>query len=354
MMPMMPAIVLTAPVEAQPAAVAPLVISRGSMDAGSYQAFPDMCRLKNGDIVAVFYAGFGHVSLPSEPDWPKGGRICLVRSRDEGKTWTLPRTIYDDAADNRDPHITELPDGRLALTFFSLIRNNSAPNNFEGTGVKIAYSHDGGNTWDTEAQTLTEPGAKWYCSAPVRVLPSGTWLLGVYRAAAPIPAYGGVLRSTDRGKSWSAPIPIGRYSDVPLDAETDVIALKDGTIFSALRCSKPGIGMRYATSQDDGKSWSPVLDAGFHGEAPYLYRLKNGAILLGVRRRPDTVLYVSRNETLSWKGPYQIDNVLGAYPSIVERKDGTVLIVYYTEGKNSEIRVRRFRINSDGIDALPL
>jgi hypothetical protein len=112
--------------------------------------------------------------------------------------------------------------------------------------------------------------------------------------------------------------------------------------------------MRYATSRDDGRSWSPVWNAGFHGEAPYLYRLKNGTILLGVRRRPDTVLYVSRDETRTWQGPYQIDNVLGAYPSIVELKDGTVLIVYYTEGKNSEIRLRRFQINSDGIEAVRL
>ncbi len=69
-----------------PTSIPPTVISRGSADAGTYQAFPDMCRLKNGDIVAVFYAGYGHVSLPHPPDWPNGGRICLVRSTDEGKT----------------------------------------------------------------------------------------------------------------------------------------------------------------------------------------------------------------------------------------------------------------------------
>jgi sialidase-1 len=322
-----------------PDPVPPQVISHGSPDAGTYQAFPDMCRLKNGDIVAVFYAGYQHVSLPKPPEWPNGGRICLVRSRDEGRTWSPPRTIFDDASDNRDPHIAELPDGRLALTFFSLIRNDGAPNNFEGTGV---------------AQTLVDPREKWYCSAPVRVLPSGTWLLGVYKYNPPAEIYGGVLRSTDQGKTWSRPISIGKEANLPLDAETDVVPLKDGSIFAALRCGKPGMGMRYATSKDDGKSWTPVLDAGFHGESPYLYRMKNDTILLGVRRRPDTALYVSRNETLTWKGPYQIDNVVGAYPSIVERRDGTVLIVYYTEGKDSEIRVRRFRINGDGIEALPL
>jgi sialidase-1 len=334
--------------------VPPLAISHGSPDAGTYQAFPDMCRRKNGDIVAVFYAGYGHVSLPKPPEWPKGGRLCLVRSKDEGKTWSAPKTIYDDGEDNRDPHITELPDGRLALTFFSLKPNDSLPRKFEGTGVRIAYSRDGGETWDSTAQTLTDPADNWYCSAPVRVLPSGTWMLGVYRADPPVPAHGGVLRSTDQGKTWSTPIPIGRYSDVPLDAETDVIGLKNGTIYAALRCTKADEGMRYATSTDDGKSWSPVEDAGFHGEAPYLYRMKSGAILLGVRRRPDTVLYVSRDETKTWKGPYQIDNVLGAYPAIVELKDGSALVVYYTEGKASEVRVRRFRIDPEGITALPL
>jgi hypothetical protein len=34
----------------------PIVISHGK-EAHSYQAFPDACRLKSGDIVAVFYAG---------------------------------------------------------------------------------------------------------------------------------------------------------------------------------------------------------------------------------------------------------------------------------------------------------
>jgi len=30
--------------------------------AGGYAAFPDVCRLKNGDLFCVFYSGYGHVS----------------------------------------------------------------------------------------------------------------------------------------------------------------------------------------------------------------------------------------------------------------------------------------------------
>src|SRR5690242_4041281 len=77
--------------------------------AGGYQAFPDVCRLKNGDLFCVFYAGYGHVSQP-KPELPKGGRICAVRSSDEGQTWSQAEIVVDTPKDDRDPSITCLPD----------------------------------------------------------------------------------------------------------------------------------------------------------------------------------------------------------------------------------------------------
>jgi hypothetical protein len=35
-------------------------------------------------------------------------------------------------------------------------------------------------------------------------------------------------------------------------------------------------------------------------------------------------------------------------------KDGTILIVYYTEGEGSVIRARRFKLKPDGIEFLSL
>lgn len=151
-----------------------LVISRGAA-AGSYQAFPDACRLKNGEILCVFYAGYGHVSLP-RPDFLRGGRICWVRSRDEGRTWSEPTVLYDDDADNRDPHIAALQDGTLICTFFSLVPGRGG-RPYEGRGVQMVRSHDNGRTWETSAPPV-QPD--WYCSAPVRQLKSGVCLLGVY------------------------------------------------------------------------------------------------------------------------------------------------------------------------------
>ena len=319
------------------------VISRGEA-AGPYQAFPDACRLANGDIIAVFYAGYGHVSL-SNGDWPKGGRICTVRSSDEGRTWTAPAILYDDGIDNRDPHIAQMRDGTLICSFFSLERADRSVSNggFQSQGVQIVCSHDGGKTWDREARTLVSSG--WVCSAPVREMPDGTYLLGVYRGDE----CGGVIRSTDKGKTWSEPVPIGKEAGLPLDAETDVILLKDGTLYAALRSST--INMHYATSPDLGLTWSPVQDIGFKGHAPHLYRLTTGEIVL-THRVPATSMHVSRDEAKTWLGPYPVDSVGGAYPATVELKDGSLLVVYYEEGSGSAVRVRRFRLGSDGLESL--
>ena len=72
--------------------------------AGGYAAFPDVCRLPNGDLYCVFYSGYGHVSTPSDK-WPKGGRIMAVLSSDNGKTWGKPVVVMDTDQDDRDPSV---------------------------------------------------------------------------------------------------------------------------------------------------------------------------------------------------------------------------------------------------------
>jgi hypothetical protein len=336
-----------------------LVISKGPA-AATYQAFPDACRLKNGDILCVFYAGYGHVSLAAD-DFSNGGRICMVRSSDEGRTWSEPQIIYDDADDNRDSHIVELDDGTLLVTFFSWQMNKDRLKSYKdfsyklfremshNTGVQMIASRDGGKTWDKQARSLFPD---WVCSAPVRQLPDGTCILGVYQKDKEKGVdIGGSSRSSDRGATWETPVKINNPPGVSLAAETDIIRLNDGKLFAALRDSK--LNMRYATSADAGKSWSEAADIGFKGHCPHLNRLSTGEIIL-CHRLPQTSIHISRDDTKTWQGPYEIDQFIGAYPATVELKDGSVLIVYYTEGKESHIRARRFKLTKDGIEFLSL
>jgi sialidase-1 len=325
---------------------APKVISRGEA-AGTYQAFTDICRLNNGDLLCVFYAGYGHISLPKE-GWPKGGRICMVRSSDEGKTWTPPQVAYDSPLDDRDPHIAQMRDGTVVCSFFTYEqRDPKTPGQYGPCATCLVISRDGGKTWESEHRVVAQD---WPSSAPVRELPDGTRILGVYHEDGAT-AYGGIIRSTDAGKTWCEPIPIGKGSGVRLDAETDFVLLKDGTLYAALRGDK--VNMHYATSPDKGLTWSAVKDIGFVGHCPHFTRLSGGEILL-THRLPKTALHVSRDEAKTWQGPYAIDDTIGAYASTIELKDGTVLVVYYEEGQGSAVRARRFRLKPDGPEFLPL
>ena len=62
--------------------------------AGGYEAFPDVCRLNDGRLMCVFYAGYGHIALPND-QLPKGGRISYCLSSDEGHiSWFIRQVTF--------------------------------------------------------------------------------------------------------------------------------------------------------------------------------------------------------------------------------------------------------------------
>ena len=325
------------------------IISKGKA-AGEYQAFPDACRLNNGDILVVFYAGDGHVTYPSD-QYPNAGRICMVRSTDEGRTWSKPEVIYDDQYDNRDAHISQLSDGTILVSFFSL-KLESEPRKRSPGGVQFIRSMDNGKTWDEQSHLIPTADENWYCSAPVREMADGTLVFPVYHQVVGTEiAWGGVHLSYDKGKSWSDVVHIGKEANLFLAAETDVIRLKDGALFAALRGQKD-VPMHYAISRDLGKIWSEAKSIGFLGHSPHLNRLSTGEILLSYRGinggkgfswdRAYTALRISYDDGKTWQGPYLMSESGGAYPSTVELKDGTILMIFYEEGEGSGVGALRF------------
>jgi hypothetical protein len=70
------------------------------------------------------------------------------------------------------------------------------------------------------------------------------------------------------------------------------------------------------------------------GTRPYLHRASNGPIILS-HRLPGTSMKISVDEAVTWGENIMIDDVHGAYPSILNLADGSVLVVYYEEGKGS-------------------
>jgi len=307
--------------------------------AGGYEAFPDVCRLSDARLMAVFYAGYGHVAMPNE-QLPKGGRISYATSSDEGRTWSKAAVLYDGPDDDRDPSIVHLKAGRLVCNFFSLRKSDVPGKPWIGLGTWIVTSDDLGKTWSEPRQLFDS----YYCSAPIRQLRDGRLVLGLYRET-PDGAAGAVGISDDGGETWkSVDIDNAGYR---LDAETDVIELADGTLYAAQRPT-----LCYSVSKDRGETWNASKPIGFPGHCPYFLRTGEGIILLA-HRLPSTSLHYSLDECKTWSENVVVDTVGGAYPSMVNLKDGSVLIVYYEEGAGSSIRAKRFRATPSGIEWLP-
>lgn len=315
--------------------------------AGGYEAFPDICRLKDGRLMCVFYAGYGHVAMPNE-QLPKGGRISYCVSNDEGRTWSAPKILYDGPDDDRDPSIAQLSNGRLICTFFSL-RNAPEKNPpWDGLGSWMVTSDDAGRTWSQPRQIAEN----YYCSSPVRELSDGRLILGLY-AEEDGKGWGAVTLSGDGGETWSKPIDIDN-AGMPLDAETDIIELKNRRLYAAQRGR--GETMAWSVSEDGGKTWSVSTPHGFPGHCPYLHRTTGGIIVMAIRdyAQKNTSMYYSLDECATWSERITVDDTLGAYPSMVNLDDGSVLIVYYEEGDGSSIRARRFRASESGVTWIPI
>lgn len=308
--------------------------------AGAYEAFPDVCRLNDGRLMVVFYAGYGHVALPCE-QLPKGGRVAYCTSADEGRTWSPAQTLVDTPDDDRDPSIVQLPNGRLICNYFSLRKETGTKRPWTGLGTWIVTSDDLGRTWSTPRQI----SKSYYCSSPIRLLSTGRLILGLYAESANS-AHGAVIFSDDGGQTWNKEVDIDN-GGVRLDAETDLIELKDHSLYAVLRAKAC-----FATSSDRGAMWTVSKPIGFPAHCPYLLRTKDDIILLA-HRLPSTSLHYSLDECRTWSENVLVDEVGGAYPSMVNLKDGSVLIVYYEEGAGSNIRAKRFRATRQGIEWLP-
>ena len=162
----------------------------------------------------------------------------------------------------------------------------------------------------------------------------------------PLRVWSMVILSRDGGRTWGAPHIVDAGNDD--NDEPDVAALPDGRLLCVMRSNRGDNVMWQSVSRDGGRAWTHSTPIGFAGHAPYLLRTSAG-ILLCAHRIPGTSLHYSLDDGAAWSGNCVIDDVGGAYPSMVELPDGRILVVYYEEGEGSAVRARFFRATREGI-----
>lgn len=350
---------------------------------GGFVGWESPLRLKNGTWLIAFNAGYWHgspptplrvsqkdlanwtkIGFPPNFDAPSGGRAMLVRSTDNGKTWSKPETMIDTGADDRHASILELPDGTLLCSYFSSwgVSDIEKEPAF-AHHVWTIRSFDGGKSWEQKPHGLPDVFAGEEADGPMVLRKDGSVLLtvgGVPKGGGP--AQSGVFVTKDRGETWQllSVVKADHSLDEPHTAE-----LPDGRL---VMIGRPEGDICW--SSDAGRTWTEPVTFGMRMYAPTLFVLRDGTLVClhgsyapgagGLR------VIFSRDSGLTWIAPasshgFLVDRTYG-YGKAIELPDGSVYATYLSTGghrtedaRTNAIWAIRFRIKKDysGIELLP-
>ncbi len=350
---------------------------------GGFVGWESPVRLKNGDWLVGFNAGYWHASpptplrypaktleeyyklgLPAGVVAPTGGRAMIIRSTDQGKTWSKPVTLIDTPADDRHPAFVELADGTVLCSFFTYM---GEPEGGEwkdpAMAVRVHFirSFDGGRTWEQKPILLRTPFTYDETDGPLVRLKDGSVLVAINgRPRSGPPDQAGVLRSTDRGETWELLGTVKASHDLQ---EVTVAELPSG---EWVMMARPEGDICW--SRDKGRTWTAPVTFGMRMFAPSLYVLRDGTLLClhGSYTRGGLRVIFSRDGGHTWKAAgkdhgFLVDQSYG-YGKAMELPDGSLFIAYLATGghrssdaQSNAIRCIRLRVRPDysGIDLLP-
>jgi len=273
---------------------APLLVSRQAV-------FPGLARLGNGEIVAIFSIGQAFDAADM--------RAYVSRSADDGHTWTPPVPLHDAASnpglESESFKPLALSDGTLIATGYVFVRPDMlAPIVDPATRRtlplrnKLSFSADNGRNWDPPRAFSVE-GAPLELSGPAVELASGRLLA----AAAPFHLgetghEGWVIKSDDRGRSWSKLSVFFRSEDgaiAPWECRLAELAPdRVAILFWAYENkAQRNLANRLVVSEDGGERFAAPIDTGILGQASNLLPLAADRLLtIHCHREPPVGLVV--------------------------------------------------------------
>lgn len=342
-----------------------------------YHGWPTVARRKCGQLLVVCSGGREAHVCPF-------GRVEMMRSDDDGRTWGWPCVLLDTEIDDRDSGVLETSKGTILVTTFTslayedyalakaekikpgepgawsperLARWQAAHNRLPAEqrkamlGEWMLRSTDGGATWSAPYRCQVNSPHGPFERADGRLLYAGKELWhGEHR--------NGVCESRDDGQSWQwqATIPTREGDGLGNYHELHGVETADGRLVVQIRNhNKENSGETLQTeSSDGGKTWSAPHAIGVWGLPSHLVRLKDNRLLMtyGHRRPPyGNQARLSEDGGRTWSEPMILsgDGMGGdlGYPSTVQLGDGSLLSVWYEAMKNyrgAVLRQARWRL----------
>lgn len=315
----------------------------------NYHAWATMIRRRTGELLAAYSGGReGHVC--------PFGRIELMRSGDEGRTWSWPQILMDTPIDDRDAGILETHHGTILVSTFTSLAYERVLSQAQGwsadrmerwrsvgrgttdeqrrslLGAWMLRSTDGGLTWSVPYRVPVKSP-----KGPVRL--SGGRLLFAGDVMPSTPHRVGVYASSDDGLTWKelGPIPVRPGDDGAQYYEPHAVETADGRILVHLRNHNPANHREtlQCESADGGMTWTVPRPIGVWGLPSHLLRLAGGRLLMsyGYRRPPrGNHARLSEDHGRTWSEAIVLsDDGTGdiGYPSTVEMPDGKLLTLWY-------------------------
>jgi hypothetical protein len=236
--------------------------------------------------------------------------MLVSRSTDSGRTWSNPSTLIRDGSlffNDKNTITADPTDANYVYAVWDRLAVSG------GGPAFFARTTDGGNTWEG-ARPIFDPGSlSQTIGNLIAVLPNGT-LINLFTqldegAGGQVTATLNVLRSSDKGGSWSAPIRVTNLLSIGArDPET-------GTLI------RDGAGLAQIAVAPNGHLFVVWQDARFSAGA-----------------RDGIALSRSIDGGLTWSAPLQINSapaVQAFTPSVHVRANGTIGVTYYDFRSNT-------------------
>jgi len=260
-----------------------------------YHGWPTLARRRSGELVLAWSGRRQAHVCPF-------GSVEMMRSRDDGASWTFPQTVHDSPIDDRDAGALETAAGTLLITSFT----------------SLAYAPQVAPGGGKAADALWLGAHHRLPSDEARQARLGTWL----------------FRSTDDAASFSAPI------DTIVNSPHGPCQLADGRLLYAgkqLWAKERRIGL--SVSDDDGLSWHwlaeiPTRPGDHFAEYHELHAVEcpGGKIVAHIRNHNkadhhETLQTSSDDGGKTWAVPHPI-GVWGLPSHLVLLADGRLLMTY--------------------------
>ena len=285
------------------------------LDDGAHAAFPHVVALGDGTLLAAWRRASSHM----QPD----GAVWAARS-DAAGTWSEPAPLLSGPNDARDPCLSVLADGRLAVSWFDF-------DGVRSTGVRVSFSSDGGSTFTHVP--LPQVWGRWTAvSAPV-VERAGELLLPVYGRTGRARTSVALLASIDAGATWAlrAHLLTGRAVRDPL-SEPWLVAGDAEELVCLVRSVSGRV--RRLVSRDAGRTWGPPQPV-FTSSSRATWTSFGGGRALAVHRSvidSATVLRTTTDGWATWSGERVLDAAgLGTYAGVALRGQDALCVVLGSE-----------------------